>query len=191
MLRQKYTVSVHSSYNMETVEKVYTPTVIPDTPFPQQAASDLTVSQQTGGAIYSPQEIQEQDFPVKKMAQELLSTALNTRSKKIIQEFQFTPSGAIQVGEYQQGVAGDVRISPNGITARNITGDTTFALDGDTGDAVFAGTMRSGSVIAGSVITGQVDVGNGLNNSYVRLDGANNRIIIHDGVNPRIVIGNI
>jgi len=93
-------------------------------------------------------------FPQPQVAVELLSTALNTRSKKIIQEFQFTPSGALQIGTLTPGVSGDIRISPNGITARDQSGNTTFDLDGDTGDAVFAGNLQSGTVVTGQIVMG-------------------------------------
>lgn len=192
----------------DNIEKVYTQQIIDDVPFPQTGEADFTTSQSTSNNTYTPEKIEEQIFPKKKIATELLSSALNTRSKKIIKEFEFTSSGALQIGSYTEGITGDIRISPNGIEARDSTGTTTFALDATTGDAIFKGTIQAGSVIA-TTISGEniiantmdadrikastldvaVDVGTGAGASYVRLDGENNRIIIHDGTNPRILIG--
>ena len=150
-------------------EKVYVPQTISENPFPQEAGVvSFAPSQTTGNDTYSPQVTQNQTPPTKRIAVELIGSALNTKSRKILQKFEFTKNGAIQVGEYENGVSGDVRISPIGITARNQSGLTTFALDGDTGDATFLGTVQSGSLIAGSVIsdsaiTGDITVG-GVNN---------------------------
>lgn len=158
-------------------EKVYTPQVIADTPFPMQDAQSQTVTQPAANGIYKPQETTDNVFPVKRVAVELMSQALNTRSKKITQAFQFTQSGALQIGEYTNGVTGDVRISPNGITARNLTGDTTFDLDGETGDAVFAGQLRAGStIVSNNIITEESSNGNG------------RTVYLNDGI-PSIVIG--
>lgn len=160
--------------------KEYTPTVIPDQPFPQEGQPLPVTTQTVSGDVYKPETIKEGEFPVKRVAVELLSTALNTRSQKIIKEFQFTESGAIQVGKYQTGVSGDIRISPDGMVARDQAGNTTFAIDGDTGDAVFKGELRSGSLITGQVIVG--------NNSVI-IDGEKKQIIVNDGATDRILIG--
>lgn len=163
-------------------EKVYYPQTIEDLPFPQEGVEDLGVSQSTSRDTYANPTIKDQSFPEKRQAVELLSTALNTRSRKILGEFGFTPSGAIQIGQYENGISGDVRISPNGILARNRSGLNTFALDGDTGDAIFAGQLRSGSIITGEVVLGD---------SSIILNGEERRILVHDGTTYRIVIGEV
>lgn len=161
--------------------KTYTEQVIEDQPFPQ-GVNDLTfpVSNQPVNGSYSENKIPNQEFPVKRVAQELIGTVLNTQSRKILQEFQFTKSGALQIGEYTSGVSGDVRISPDGITARNSAGNTTFNLDGDTGDATFAGKLRSGSIVTGDIVVG---------NNNVIIDGVNKRILVNDGTNDRVLLG--
>lgn len=161
--------------------KVYTPTVIDDAPFPQEDLIMGTSQTSPSGAL-SPSTIKDQTIPTKRIAVELLSSVLNTRSKKILQEFQFTQSGALQIGKYENGVSGDLRISPAGITARNTSGLITLSIDGETGDAVFAGELRSGSVITETVILG---------NSDIVLDGENRRIVFFNGNIPEIVIGSI
>lgn len=160
--------------------KVYEQEIIDDTPFTTEGEVDLNVSQKTSNDVYSSQTIKEHEFPVKRTAVELLSTALNTKSKRILKEFEFTPSGAIQIGEYEQGSSGDIRISPDGIVARDESGSTTFALDGATGNAVFAGSIQSGSLITGEVVVG---------NNSVLIDGTNKRIIVNDGTYDRVLIG--
>lgn len=163
-------------------EKVYTPEVIADQPFPSEneVISSSSSSSQTG--VYSPTSIPDQPLPTKRIAVELLSTALNTKSRKIQKEFQFTEQGAIQVGKYENGVSGDIKISPAGIVARSSSGIETIAIDGETGDAVFSGTIQAGTVIGGAVAVGDGDI---------IIDGETKRMVFYDdnGV-PQILIGN-
>jgi len=165
---------------MTNDNKVYTPEVIEDAPFPQETVVPFDSSQSSANQVHKPTTTKEQAFPIKRVAVELISTVLNTKSRKILQEFQFTKSGAIQIGEYENGVSGDLRISPNGITARNISGITTFVIDGDTGDAVFAGEIRAGAAIVGRVVVG---------NNNIIIDGENKTIIVNDGTYDRVLIG--
>lgn len=162
--------------------KVYTPSVIDETPFPQESQVSYDTTQHTSNDTYSPKVTEDVPFPDLRIAHEVLSQALNTRSKKIIQPFEFTPSGALQIGKYEQGISGDVRISGNGIVARNSLGTNTFVLDSETGDAFFAGTIQAGAVISGRVIVG--------NNAWV-IDGdalAPRILLYNDGI-PEILIG--
>lgn len=146
-------------------DKVYKPEEIVESPFPGELASPDTSSKPTEVGVVSPTVEKTKKFPVKRTAVELLSTALNTRSKKILQEFELTQSGGIKIGDFQEGLTGDIRITPNGLTARNKSGITTLAVDGDTGDAVFKGNVRAstftndffivdaeGNVVANSII---------------------------------------
>ena len=166
----------------EPKEKVYYPETIEDSPFPgQEGVAVFSVNQPSSGGIYKPAEINEQVIPAKRVAVELIGASLNTKSRKILAEFQFTEMGAIQVGKYQTGVSGDLRISPNGITARNSSGLTTFTIDGDTGDAVFAGTVQAGTLISGAVAVGDGDI---------LIDGDTKRMIFYVNDIPSIVIGN-
>ena len=87
---------------------------------------------------------------------DIIGTNLDTQSKRILGGFTFGKLGSLQIGDYEEGETGDIRITPDGIVARNIAGVTTFALDGDTGDATFAGTIMAGSVISGSLVTGSI-----------------------------------
>ena len=137
-----------------TDEKVYTPTVINDNPFPQKDVESTSISQTESGGIYEPQVTKAKTFPVKRIAVDTIGAALNTKSRKILAEFEFTESGAINIGKYDNGVSGDVRLTPNGITARDSAGLVTFNLDATTGDATFKGTIQTGALIAGIVTVG-------------------------------------
>lgn len=164
--------------------KTYTETVIEDQPFPQQELTPFIVaSQPSVGGSYSESKIEEQVFPTKRIATELISNVLNTKSQKILKEIQFTKSGALQIGEYQNGLSGDVRISPSGIVGRNQSGVNTFTLDGDTGDATFAGTVQTGAIVTGQMVVGD---------SAIQIDGENKRMLFYDanGI-PIIVIGTV
>lgn len=125
-------------------DKVYVPEVIQESPFPGEPVILDTQSQASIGGTYSPATTNEKSFPRKKLATELLSTALNTRSKRILQEFALQDTGGFKVGDFKEGISGDLRITPNGLTARDIVGLTTFAIDGLTGDAYFRGSLVLG-----------------------------------------------
>jgi len=132
-------------------EKVYEIESVPETPFPGEPESIIPQVKLPAGT-YAPTVAQEKSFPKKRIATELLSTALNTRSRKILESFDLEQRGAMQVGNFQKGVTGDLRITPNGLTARDKAGITTFAIDGDTGDATFKGTVQAGAFIGGSSV---------------------------------------
>ena len=161
-------------------EKVYTPTVIEDSPLPGEVSIPMVSSGSTSGDVVKPQKIGENNLPTQRIAVEVIGKSLDTKSRKIIGVFDFTEYGAIHIGKYEYAQSGDIRLSPNGIVARNQNGDTTFALDGDTGDAVFAGQIRSGSLITGQVIVGD---------NRIIIDGENKQIIINDGITDRVLIG--
>lgn len=99
-------------------------------------------------------------IPIPVVAKELIGDSLNTQTRQILSNFSFGKVGAIQVGEYVNGVSGDIRITENGLTARNSAGTTTVSIDGTTGNATFLGTVAAGSVISASVaanlITGTI-----------------------------------
>ena len=139
------------------MDKNFEPTTEQETPFPGEPEILATESQSSTGGNYSPASTKEKSMPVKRLAYELMSTAMNTRSRKVLQEFTLQQSGGFKIGNYEDGVTGDLRLTPNGITARDIAGLTTFAIDGTSGNAIFAGELRSGSLITGTV---QVTDGN-------------------------------
>lgn len=157
-------------------EKVYQSEVLPDSPFPGEGQIIVPQTNLPAGT-YSATSTKDKGFPKKRIATELLSTALNTRSKRVLQEFELQDSGGFKVGNYKDGISGDVRLTPNGLTARDSAGLTTFALDGTTGDAVFKGTMQAGAtIVAGTIVTEEASSGNGRTVYY------------NDGI-PSIVIG--
>jgi hypothetical protein len=165
-------------------DKVYAQEIVTTNPFPGEVLQPATQSSPTSvGQRHTQPVSQTKTFPTKKVAVELLSTALNTRSRKILQQFELQQSGGFQVGNFEEGLSGDIRLTPAGLTARNIAGLTTFVLDGDTGDAVFAGEVKAGAFISGLVIVGD--------NSVV-IDGETKRMVFYDdnGI-PAIVIGNV
>ena len=164
-------------------EKVYYPEVIEENAFPtQEGVVDFGESQKTSNQTFSSPTIKSQPLPTRRVAVEVIGSALNTKSRKILAQFEFTQSGAIQIGKYENGVSGDLRITPNGITARDSAGLTTFSIDGDTGDAVFKGSIQ-----AGSLITGLVSVGD----NNIVIDGDARRMVFYDENDiPVILIGN-
>jgi len=162
-------------------EKVYTQPTIDDSPFPNQTGEEITgESSSSSKDTYSSDVMADKAPPKKRIAVEVIGTALNTQARKIIDVFEFIKQGAIQIGEYVSGISGDIRISPSGIVARNSAGNITFTLDGELGSAVFSGEIRSGTIVTGSVVVG--------NNSLI-LDGVERQIIVNDGTNDIILIG--
>lgn len=163
-------------------EKVYEPEVIAENPFPG-GDNVVPITQAPSPGTFTPTTTKPTFIPKKKVALELLSTALNTRTKKILQEFEFTPSGALQIGKFEDGVSGDLRISPNGILGRDLAGLTTFGIDATTGEAIFRGEVRArdfvvsderGLISLNNFDSGYVDNANVLTitpgGSYVEID---------------------
>jgi len=124
-------------------DKVYTPEVIQENPFPNEADIFPTPPKSDPANTYSPKTTTDKPFKKKVIAQETIAQSLNTKSRKILGQYEFTQQGAIKVGDYQEGISGEVKISPDGIIAKDKAGLTTFALDGDTGSATFKGTVQA------------------------------------------------
>jgi hypothetical protein len=170
-------------------DKIYQPETIASQALPggeiTQAESSVvgTVPSSTKeqSTVFEPVKEVSRNFPEVIIAVETIGTSLDTQSKRILGSYEFGELGAIQVGKYVNGVTGDLRLTPDGITARNSSGVTTFSLDGTTGSATFLGTISAGSLIAGAVQVG---------GASVLIDGANTRILITDETStPRILIG--
>jgi hypothetical protein len=139
------------------MDTVYEPSVIKDNPLPDsipQTQSAASAIDNSTMQVSQPYSIPDSIIPRKVVAHETIGETLNTKSKKITADYSFTEQGSLDIGAYNPGVSGDVRISPDGITARDKAGNTTFSLDGDTGDATFAGKLVAGTEIVGSVILG-------------------------------------
>jgi hypothetical protein len=133
-------------------DKVYYPEIIETFALPETVVEgDTESTNYIGKTNLAPNTQVNNTFPPINFARETLSNTLNTKTKKILGEFTFGQVGAIAIGVYENGVSGDIRITPNGITARDINGTTTFSLDGTTGDAVFKGTITAGALVTGSV----------------------------------------
>lgn len=163
---------------------LYEPEVIQEQPFPSDTVQSVgSYPESSSGDTYYQNSSKEKSFPRKRSAVELLSTALNTRSKKILQEFELEQSGGLKVGNFESGITGDLKITPNGLTARDEAGITTFAIDGTDGSAVFKGSIQSGSLITGEVVVGNNRVIIGVD------DDGQGTIIVNDGSNDRVLIG--
>jgi len=76
--------------------------------------------------------------------------AISTASGTILGEFNFTGSGALQIGTYEYNVTGDLKLSPTGILARDKLGATTFSINGETGVAVLNGLVVGTNVGLGT-----------------------------------------
>lgn len=161
---------------------VYTNQVVQDTPFPDEDAIVSTTPASESG-VQTNTTTKPKSFPTKRIAVELIGSVLNTKSRKILQAFEFTQSGALQIGKFENGISGDIKISPAGIVARDTAGNTTFALDGETGDATFKGTIQAGALVSGAVAVGP--------DGDIFIDGENKRMIFYNGGIPAIVIGEI
>ena len=155
-------------------DKTYHQEIVQDNPFPGEPLLVPLTSQANPAGTFSPSVSKDKTFPIKRTAVELLSTALNTRSRKILEKFDLVQSGAIQIGNFKEGLTGDLRLTPNGITARDIAGLTTFAIDGSDGSAVFAGEVRSGTLITGTVVVTDGNIAlynNGILEIFIGDDG--------------------
>lgn len=137
-------------------EKIYRPATIEEQPFPGLLEAGFLNDTQgtTTKAVTTPKTIQDRPIPQKIVSHETIGQSLNTKARKILQEYQFTESGALAIGKFLEAVSGDIRISPDGLVARDSSGNITVAIDGQTGNAVFSGELRSGSLITGRIEMG-------------------------------------
>ena len=160
------------------------PEVIDDTEISVSGSENivLNINDTADSTTSKASTIEDQSLPTKKIAFEVIGSALNTKSRRILEPFGFTESGALQIGKYEPGQTGDIKISPTGIIARNSSGINTIVIDGETGDAVFSGTIQSGTLIAGDVVVGD---------NAVRIDGTNRRMLFYseETGEPMIHIG--
>ena len=163
-----------------TEDKILSQQVIQDEPFPDEEIESFNTSTSSSGGVSGATKINSQDLPKKRVAVELLSSVLNTKSMNILGEFDLVDKGGFKVGTFALGESGEISYTSDGITARNKDGLTTFAIDGSDGSAVFRGQIRAGSLVTGEVIVGD---------NRVIIDGENSRILINDGTNDRILIG--
>lgn len=76
--------------------------------------------------------------------------AIDTANAQILSDFTFGASGAIQIGEYESGVTGDIKISPTGILGRDKDNNTTFSLNATTGVAILNGLVVGTNVGIGT-----------------------------------------
>lgn len=168
-----------------TDDKVYSPVVVESNPFPgQDIAEDFNPETSSTKSTQSPETTKDRPIPRRIVAQETIGSALNTKARKIMAEFSFTEMGAIKIGKYVNGVSGEMNLTPAGMTAINISGNTTFAIEVETGNAVFAGELRSGTLVTGDIIVG--------NNTWI-ISGDPDfpRIVLYNNGVPEIVIGEV
>lgn len=135
-------------------QKIFASPIVAASPLPSETG--VTGGPTTlGTGIYGSPIVPEKILPKPTFASEIVSRSLNTLSKRILGEYQFTQQGAVQIGKYELGVSGDIRISPAGIVGRRASdGATSFAIDGETGDATFLGTITAGSIVVGYIPDG-------------------------------------
>ncbi len=168
-------------------DEILRPRVIESAPFPNELeSSGIGSVTQTSGGNSIPNTTQSVRMPTRIIAHEVISSTLNTKSKKILGELEFEQKGAFQIGKYVPGVSGDIRMTSTGIVMRDKDGTITVAQYAEDGSAVFKGSIQAGSIITGLLALG--------NNSIV-LDGEAVRMVFYDNANgkdrlPVIVIGN-
>lgn len=129
------------------------PEVITEQLFPNLEASLESTSTSDGskGGISTAKTV-ERKFPKASIARNVISDSIDTQQKRILAEYSFGESGAIAIGRYIDGISGDLRITPDGIVARNKNGVNTITIDGSTGDITIKGTLAAGSLIASNRI---------------------------------------
>lgn len=140
-------------------EKVYGNEIVEENPYPNGEVQSTSQTGSSSGDTYSPTVTKENPLPKKRIASELIGQALNTRSKKILQEFELVQSGGFKIGNFKEGVSGEVAITPSGIVTKDKAGLTTIAMYGEDGSGLFKGTLQAGTLIAGdsSVVIDEID----------------------------------
>lgn len=160
-------------------DKIYESEVVQDQPFPNDLTTLLPIPgpANTKEIISSP-DITPKPLPLPTFARHLISESLNTQERRIKQSYEFSITGALQIGSFKDGIAGEVKLSRDGLVAKDVNGLTTVSIDGSTGNATFKGTLQAGTIIAGDskIIMETSALGNG-------------RIVFLVGTVPVILIG--
>ena len=124
------------------------PNTISDSPIPLLDGSILNSFGQTSNPstgndedlqkIYADRGLQDLSI-----AQDVQSQSFDSETKRIKGAYEFESLGSLKIGQFQQGVSGEINISSDGIIATNSDGDETINLDGTDGDATFFGTVNA------------------------------------------------
>lgn len=132
-----------------------------------------------------PSTIPNNSIPDPIIAQHTISDTINTATRRILGTYSFGKVGAIQIGTFEAGVSGQISISPDGIIAKDSSGNTTFSLDGTTGDAIFvAGDVQidsTGITLFNSTSLQLADVNAG-NFGYFGPDGNTSNVLMQTAV---------
>jgi hypothetical protein len=147
--------------------------------------SDETSSKDSTG-VNNPAYIPPTPISIIPVASNVVSVSLDTQKNQILGSYQFGKVGAIQIGNYSNGVSGDIRISPSGLVGRNSSGTTTFSIDGTTGNATFLGTVAAGSIISASISANQITAGT-INASVVTITNLNASNITSGTINASTI----
>lgn len=145
--------------------KIYYPSELQDTEIGTDTglSSNIT-STKENSVVESINTVSDSNIQISRVANEIVGISLDTLKSRILGTYTFSDSGSIQIGKYVSGVSGQIQLTPDGITATNSSGATTFAIDGTTGDATFLGTISAGSIVTGYLSVGSAasDVNSGL-----------------------------
>lgn len=120
----------------------------------------------------TPESIPNVKIPGANISSDVISETLNTKTGSIKGTYKFEQMGALDIESTSNPLAG-VLISPTGILGTNSVGATTFALDAETGDATFSGTITASTIIGGS-ITGVTITGGTLAGGSIDIGGSDN-----------------
>lgn len=136
---------------------VYTPETITDNQYSSEGIAPTSVSSSNTPVSTTTPETQTNPYTVKPntekiVAFDVIGLSIDTHKQVILGNYSFGQVGALAIGEYVPGESGDIRISPNGIIARNVNGDITILIDGTTGDVTVKGTITAGSLVTGNVV---------------------------------------
>lgn len=133
-------------------DKVYKPEVLDNnwsTIFGQANGSVASGS----ATVLTPGTFEVAPLPNQVVANEVISSHLNTVRKKVLGEFKFAELGAFFIGT--EGGA-SVRMSQAGLFGTNAAGATSFSIDAETGDAYFNGELGATSISAITITASQI-----------------------------------
>lgn len=131
------------------------PQVISNQPIPildttvddqNETAVTTNMPQAVSADAVQPATITDTAIATPPVASDVVGTSLDTQQRLILGEYSFGNVGAMQVGTFEQGVSGYVRLSPTGILAVDDENNTTFSVDATTGQAYFSGGVQIGGV---------------------------------------------
>lgn len=121
----------------DTKLKTKTPVEIVDRALPDAQTPASIGNVKHTKKLYSPAEIREESLPERVVAEELINKHINSNTRQFLGQWKFGAKGSFKLGNYVNGIHGQMLLSPDGLVMKNQAGVESLKLDPVTGTIAF------------------------------------------------------